>query len=102
MVMGNMAEHYELAALKSAGVPLLRIMAPLIVLSFGVMMLSFLCSNYVIPVANLKFKSRLYDIKRQKPMLSLETGVFNDDFRNMIIHIGDKGEDNRLFCNESF
>lgn len=95
MVMGNMAEHYELAALKSAGVPLLRIMAPLIVMSFGVMMFSFLCSNYVIPVANLKFKSRLYDIKRQKPMLSLETGVFNDDFRNMIIHIGGKDQDNR-------
>lgn len=95
MVMGNMAEHYELAALKSAGVPLLRIMAPLIVMSFGVMTMSFLCSNYVIPVANLKFKSRLYDIKRQKPMLSLETGVFNDDFRNMIIHIGGKDQDNR-------
>ncbi len=95
MVMGNMAEHYELAALKSAGVPLLRIMAPLIVLGFGVMLLSFFCSNYVIPVANLKFKSRLYDIKRQKPMLSLETGVFNDDFRNMIIHIGGKDPDNR-------
>jgi len=95
MVMGNMAEHYELAALKSAGVPLLRIMAPLIVMSFGVMMFSFLCSNYLMPVANLKFKSRLYDIKRQKPMLSLETGVFNDDFRNMIIHIGGKDKDNR-------
>ncbi len=95
MVMGNMAEHYELAALKSAGIPLLRIMAPLIIMSFGVMMFSFLCSNYIIPVANLKFKSRLYDIKRQKPMLSLETGVFNDDFRNMIIHIGGKGKDNR-------
>jgi len=95
MVMGNMAEHYELAALKSAGVPLLRIMAPLIVIGFGVMLLSFFCSNYVIPVANLKFKSRLYDIKRQKPMLSLETGVFNDDFRNMIIHIGGKDADNR-------
>jgi len=95
MIMGNLAEHYELAALKSAGVPLLRIMGPLIVISFGVMMLSFFCSNYVIPVANLKFKSRLYDIKRQKPMLSLETGVFNDDFRNMIIHIGDKDADNR-------
>ncbi len=95
MVMGNMAEHYELAALKSAGIPLLRIMAPLIVISFGVMLLSFVCSNYVIPIANLKFKSRLYDIKRQKPMLSLETGVFNDDFRNMIIHIGGKDADNR-------
>jgi len=95
MVMGNMAEHYELASLKSAGVPLLRVMAPLILMSFGIMIFSFLCSNYIIPAANLKFKSRLYDIKRQKPMLSLQTGVFNEDFRNMVIHIGGKDEDNR-------
>lgn len=95
MVMGNMAEHYELASLKSAGVPLLRIMRPLIVFCIGVSILSFMCSNYIIPVANLKFKSRLYDLKKQKPMLSLEAGVFNDDFHNMVIHIGKKGDDNR-------
>jgi len=95
MVLGNMAERFELTSLKSAGVPLLRVMMPLIFLTSGIAIFSFFCSNYIIPVANLKFKSRLYDIKRQKPTLSLEQGVFNDDFKNMIIHIGSKDKDNK-------
>lgn len=95
MIMGNMAENYELASLKSAGVPLLRVMMPLILLTSCIAVFSFLCSNNVIPVANLKFKSRLYDIKKQKPTLSLEEGVFNDDFKNMVIHIGKKDDDNK-------
>ncbi|MEM9824214.1 MAG: LptF/LptG family permease [Bacteroidota bacterium] len=95
MVMGNMAENYELASLKSAGVPLLRVMFPLVLFTSGIAVFSFFCSNNIIPIANLKFKSRLYDIKRQKPTLNLEEGVFNDDFKNMVIHIGEKAEDNR-------
>lgn len=94
MLMGNLAENYELASFKSAGVPLLRIMRPLIFLTTIIAVFSFFCSNNFIPVANLKFKSRLYDIRKQKPTLSLEEGVFNDDFKDIIIHIGAKGDDN--------
>jgi len=34
MTMGNMGEFNELLAMKAAGIPLLRIMRPLIILSF--------------------------------------------------------------------
>ena len=95
MVLGNMAEQYELASLKTAGIPLLRIMRPLMFVTIGISFFSFFCSNNIIPVANLKFKSRLYDIKKQKPTLSLEEGVFNDDFKNIVIHIGKKEADNK-------
>ncbi|MEM9918240.1 MAG: LptF/LptG family permease [Bacteroidota bacterium] len=95
MVMGNLAERYELASFKSAGVPLLRVMQPLMYVTLSISFLSFVTSNNIIPVSNLQFKSRLYDIRKQKPALALETGVFNDDFRNLIIHIGAKGKDNR-------
>ena len=94
MLMGNLAENYELASFKSAGVPLLRVMAPLMAVTSVISVFSFFCSNNFIPIANLKFKSRLYDIRKQKPTLSLEEGVFNDDFKDIIIHIGKKGEDN--------
>ncbi len=95
MVMGNLAERYELASLKSAGIPLLRVMRPLMIIAIGVSIFSFFCSNYIIPLANLQFKSRLYDIRKQKPTLSLETGVFNDDFKGFMIHIGKKDKNNR-------
>lgn len=93
MVLGNMAEHYELSSFKSAGVALHRIMRPLMFMAFGATIFSFLCSNNLIPVANLKFGSRMYDIQRQKPALQLDVGIFNYDFRGYAIHIGHK-EDN--------
>ncbi|MGK0365165.1 MAG: lipopolysaccharide export system permease protein [Saprospiraceae bacterium] len=95
MVLGNLAEHYELSSIKSAGVPLSRTIMPLAFVVFGIAVFSFFCSNNIIPVSNLKFKSRLYDIRRQKPTLNLEEGAFNDDFKGFSIRIGEKGSDNR-------
>lgn len=62
-------------------------------MAFGISFLSYLASDYLIPYSNLKFKSRLYDIRKQKPTLNLATGSFNDDFGGTIIRIGEKNED---------
>ena len=94
MTMGNLAEHYELSSMKSAGIPLMRVMLPLMIVGLGISAFSFVCSNYLIPVANLKARTRLYDIRKQKPSLSLEEGTFNDDFQGFSIRIGEKAEDN--------
>ena len=85
MVLGNLAEDYELSSMKSAGVPLLRIMASLIAVASLVSVGSFFIANNLIPVSNLKFKSRLYDIRRSKPTLNMEEGLFNDDFQGYAI-----------------
>ncbi len=90
MVLGNMAEHYELSSFKSAGVPLARVMAPLMILTIGISFSSYFVANNLIPITNLKFKSRLHDIRKQKPTLSLEGGVFNEDFKDFTIYIGAK------------
>ena len=95
MVFGGMAEKYELASFKSAGVPLIRILMPLAFVASGIGVFSFICSNYLIPITNLQFKSRLYDIRKQKPTLSLKEGIFNDDFVGYTIYIGSKGEDGK-------
>ncbi len=95
MVLGNLAEHYELSSFKSAGVPLLRVMQPIIVFGLFAVVFSYLCSNYLIPIANLNFGSRMYDIQRQKPALRLDAGVFNDDFQGYSILIGEKGKDGK-------
>jgi lipopolysaccharide export system permease protein len=91
--MGNLAERYELSSLKSAGIPLTRILAPLVGLSTVIGLFSFYCSNTIIPIANLKYQSRLYDIRNQKPTLSIEPGVFNADFHGYSIRIGKKHKD---------
>ena len=70
MTFGSLGENYELIALKSAGVSLYRIMKPLIVLIVLLTVGAFLFSNNVLPYANLKMQSLLYDIRRQKPFSS--------------------------------
>lgn len=95
MVLGNLAERYELSSFKSAGVSLWRIMRPMMFFAAGATLFSFFCSNNLIPVANLKFGSRMYDIQRQKPALRLDAGIFNDDFDGYAIHIGQKEPDGK-------
>ena len=96
MVLGNMAERYELSSLKSAGVPLSRIMRPLMIFAVSSVFFSYFTSNNLIPVANLKFGSRMYDIQKQKPTLRLDAGIFNDDFEGFAIHIKEKSGDKAI------
>lgn len=95
MVLGSFAERYELSSMQSAGVSLARIMLPLTAFTIGISAFSYVCSDVLIPFSNLKYQSRLYDIKHQKPTLSLEVGVFNDDFQGYSINIGGKKSDNK-------
>ena len=95
MVLGNLAEKYELSSIKSAGVSLLRVMFPLMIIGFFIALFSFYCAVSLIPIANLQFGARIYDISKQKPTLRLQTGVFNDDFDGYSIKIGKKGSDGR-------
>ncbi|MEP7321074.1 MAG: LptF/LptG family permease [Saprospiraceae bacterium] len=93
MIFGNLAERYELSSMKSAGISLLRIMAPIVGMCMGIALISFLASNFIIPKSNLKFLTRLYDIRRQKPALAIEEGVFNNDFYGYSIFVGKKHAD---------
>lgn len=95
MLMGGYAERYELSSMTSAGISLMRIMRPLIILATIIGALSFACSNYLWPVANLKYRSRLLDIKNQRPTLSIQKGVFNHDFNGYVIKVEDKEKDDK-------
>ncbi|MBK9108024.1 MAG: LptF/LptG family permease [Saprospiraceae bacterium] len=92
-LFGNLGERYELASMKSAGMSLFRIMLPLTIFSMAIAAFSFVCSEYIIPKSNLKYISRLHDLKRQKPTLGLDEAIFNNDFYGYSIRIGKK-EDN--------
>lgn len=90
MTFGNLGERYELVALKSSGISLLRIMFPLIVFSIIISFSTFLFSNYVMPVANLKMRTLLHDVRTLRPELNLKEGVYNYDIQGYTIKIGKK------------
>ena len=47
MTFGNLAEHYEIVAAKSAGISLQRLMRPLFIAAIIISVLAFYFSNYV-------------------------------------------------------
>lgn len=92
MTFGALGENYELIAIKSAGVSLLRIMQPLFLLMILVSGLAFFFSNNIIPIANLKAYTLLYDLRNSKVSLSLREGQFNKDISGFAIRVGSKSK----------
>ncbi|MFZ9694998.1 MAG: LptF/LptG family permease [Chitinophagaceae bacterium] len=90
MTFGNLGESFELVAIKSAGISLLRFMRPLFLISILIGVVAFLFSNYVIPVATLKSRTLLADIIYAKPSFDLKEGVFYDRISGYAIKIGKK------------
>jgi len=90
MTFGNLAESFELVAIKSAGISLLRFMRPLFFISLFISGIAFVFSNYVIPVANLKSRTLLADIVYAQPAFNLKEGVFYDEIPNFAIKVGKK------------
>ena len=90
MTFGNLGESFELVAIKSAGISLLRFMRPLFFVSLFISGIAFVFSNYVIPVANLKSRTLLSDIVYAKPAFDLKEGVFYDKISGFAIKIGKK------------
>jgi lipopolysaccharide export system permease protein len=96
MTFGSLGENYELVAIKSAGISLQRAMMPLII---GVSMLSvaaFLFSDYMLPVANLKMGSLLYDVRNQKAAFLIKEGIFNNSIPGYAIRVKKKDPDQTL------
>ncbi len=92
MTFGNLGENYELVAMKSSGISLGRIMLPLIIFNLVISGLAFYHSNNVMPVANLKFKTLLYDVMHQRPALEFKPGVFYTGIDGFTIRIKEKDE----------
>jgi lipopolysaccharide export system permease protein len=90
MTFGNLGESYELVAVKSAGISLLRFMRPLFFVTLLICYVAFLFSNHVIPVANLKSRTLLSDIVYAKPSFDLKEGQFYDKLSGFSIKIGQK------------
>lgn len=94
MTFGNLAENNELTALKSSGLSLRKIMQPLITVVILLSICTFFFSNYVIPVANLKWRSLIYDIQETKISAVLTPGKYSKDFDNYAIKIQAGNENN--------
>ncbi len=73
--------------MKSAGMSLIRITKPLIILVSLISVGSFFIGNNLVPYANKKVFSILYDIRQQKQSLEFQDGLFFNGIDNMSIRV---------------
>lgn len=90
---GNLGEHFELTAVKSLGISLVRSLAPIFVFTLGITYVAFLANNYMVPKAALETYSLLYDIKQKKPGLDLREGAFYNGIPDISIKVAKKYPD---------
>jgi len=90
MTFGNLGESFELVAIKSAGIPLVRFMRPLFIFAIFLAGIAFLLANNIIPVSQMRLTTLKYEIIVSKPAIDLKEGVFYDKIDGYVIKLGKK------------
>jgi lipopolysaccharide export system permease protein len=90
ITFGNLGEHFELTAIKSLGISLIRSLMPMFAFILILTGVAFYANNYWVPKAALEAYSLLYDIKQKKPALDLREGAFYYGIPDVSIKINDR------------
>ena len=89
---GNMGERLELLSMKAAGIPLFRVLRPLIVVNILLAIASFYFQNNISPRSEVKLRQLLFSMRAKSPELDIPEGVFYDGIQgvNMFVERKDK------------
>jgi lipopolysaccharide export system permease protein len=99
MTFGNLGEHTELTAIKSAGISFGRIVMPTLAFTIIVSIFSYFYNDRVTPWANLKGYSLLWDVKTTKLTLNIQEGIFYKEIPGYRIKVQKKFSNNRTLKN---
>lgn len=90
ITFGNFGERFELLAMKAAGIPLVKIMRPLIILIALVSCVSFYFQNVIGPKAEAKLWTLLLSMRQKSPELDIPEGVFYDQIEGYNLYVKHK------------
>ncbi|MDN0066183.1 LptF/LptG family permease [Bacteroides gallinaceum] len=90
MTFGNFGERYELLSMKAAGIPLLRIMRPVVLFCLFLGGMSFFFQNEIGPRAQKQLWTLLVSMKQKSPEVDIPEGVFYSDIDGYNIYVKHK------------
>ncbi len=76
VAVGTLGERYELAAMKSAGISLFRLLIPLVTICGVIAVGAFAFAFFAKAEVNIRFYTLLTDVKQSQPAFSLKPGLF--------------------------
>lgn len=95
ITFGNLGEHFEITAVKSLGISLVRSLLPIFCFVIFLTVLAFWANNNLVPKAALEAYSLMYDIKQKKPALDLREGAFYNSIPDISIKVNDRLPDQK-------
>ena len=90
IAFGNLAEKFELTAMKAAGISLFRIMRPLTIAIAFLSVGAFFFSNNVLPKSQMKLWALIFSLRQKSPELQIPVGEFYDEISGYNIYVRDK------------
>ncbi len=90
MTFGNLGERLELLAMKSAGVPLSKIMKPLVILVTCIALGLFVYLDRGVQKASVRVYQILFSARYARPELEIPKGIFFNGIDGYSIYVGDK------------
>ncbi len=95
ITFGNLGEHFEITAIKSLGISLIRSLLPIFCFVLLLTGFAFYINNNLVPKAALEAYSLLYDIKQKKPALDMKEGSFISSIPDVSIKVDKKFPDGK-------
>ena len=96
ITFGNLGERFELLSMKAAGIPLVRILRPLIIFNSLLCVGSFYFQNVTGPDAQKKLSALVYSMKQTSPELEIPEGIFYSEIPGYNIFVEEKGRENGM------
>ncbi len=99
MSFGSLGEHVELTAMKSSGISLVKVMAPLVVLLGGVSVGAFFFQNNVLPYSQVKMWTLLFSMRQKSPSLDIPEGAVYTQIPGYNLYVKHKNRDTDMLYN---
>ena len=90
LVFGRLSRDQELTSLKSSGIGLAPIIAPVLMLAFAFSLLSFWINASLGPRSRDAFKHEFAELLRSDPLSFFTTGRVIDEFDGFRLYVGDR------------
>ncbi len=90
MTLGDMGEKFELTAMKASGISLLRVLAPMTIVSLFIMVGAFFVGDRLVPYAINQIYTMRDDLSRTKSEIKIPTGMFYDGIDGYILRVSSR------------
>lgn len=92
LTYGRMNADSELIVLRSSGMSFRNLSMPVVYLGLACFLLSLLMSFYLSPKGSSLMRSKVADILTTRAPMTIEEGIFNTSFKDIVILVKEKNE----------